>query len=900
MFDLFLNPANMVIGGALISAPIIIHLINRMRFRRVRWAAMEFLLKSQKRNRRRLIIEQLILLALRCLLVLLTGVLLARFLGFSFANFQPRNTLHVVILDDRLSTEDRWRTEEGELKTSFQVGKQIIDKELAHTLNQARTPQRLVLFRLSEPEVRFDRLINDESLRELTAELGRMESPTALHLDMAKGVETAAEILGQNPQDERHLHIVSDFRQEHWTEPEATRLFQTLQSLTQSGVTNHFVDTAHPTRTENQKTALFHDNFAIIELRAETRVAAENMPVQFTVTVANFSPSERKNLRVTIKVNGEERPEGSLTMLSVPPGRTSTTFQVAFNKLGFQTVTAQLELTDKEDGLPSDNLRYAVIEVRRQVPVLVIDGNTSAGDKPGSDLFHVRTLLTSARGFDVVKGTRSDLERPNLDQYPSIYLLNVAELTDNALKNLENYASGGGGVVFFLGDRVNPDFYNKKLYAGGKGIFPAPLAAQPSKELSEEEMQERQLQNLLEPRMQVYIRSETHPIVAEVYKYRNLMTFLNVNRHFPVPRLRWTKLDDHKVEELVTLPNERPATEYAASTQAILDSLPVDDPQFAKFKAGLEYHKRAIRDSLAGKSLYLLANALDALLRDPPISGEPERVRLTEFWDSTDPKVQALRANVEKFKETVQYGDPLVISSHFNRGRVIAFLTTAGKKWNDWAGGNPASVTYPMIMIELQKYLTGVDVEANKNVGETLVLDRSANRYESKLHCYFQDLREAEAARQPGKEGDPVAKRPGMKDLGDVQATSAGERLGFAFHQARKPGVYQFDLAQRNDASGEARTETVAYAFNVDTDGESDLRRAGWAELEKFGTVHTAEPGTYNDTFKRSSDFSESPWIYLAFLIVLVAEQAMAVHLSFHLKESEAQVPARAVRTQAA
>src|SRR5205807_696211 len=115
MFDLFLNPANMAIGGALISSPIIIHLINRMRYRRVRWAAMEFLLKSQKRNRRRLIIEQLILLALRILLILLAGLLLARFLGFSYAGFfQPQNTTHVVLLDDRLSMTDHWKSEEGD------------------------------------------------------------------------------------------------------------------------------------------------------------------------------------------------------------------------------------------------------------------------------------------------------------------------------------------------------------------------------------------------------------------------------------------------------------------------------------------------------------------------------------------------------------------------------------------------------------------------------------------------------------------------------------------------------------------------------------------------------------------------------------------------------------------
>src|SRR5215813_10908675 len=102
--EFFLNPWAMVAGGAMISAPILIHLINRMRFRRIRWAAMEFLLKSQKRNRRRLIIEQLILLLLRILLVLLAGFLVARYL---LAGATGRGTSHVVVIDDTLSMHDR-------------------------------------------------------------------------------------------------------------------------------------------------------------------------------------------------------------------------------------------------------------------------------------------------------------------------------------------------------------------------------------------------------------------------------------------------------------------------------------------------------------------------------------------------------------------------------------------------------------------------------------------------------------------------------------------------------------------------------------------------------------------------------------------------------------------------
>src|SRR5207245_10164986 len=93
--EFFLNPWYMAAGGVMISSPIIIHLINRMRFKRIRWAAMEFLLKSQKRNRRRLIIEQLLLLALRCFLIFLAVMLVSRYLGLSFAGFELQNTPYV-------------------------------------------------------------------------------------------------------------------------------------------------------------------------------------------------------------------------------------------------------------------------------------------------------------------------------------------------------------------------------------------------------------------------------------------------------------------------------------------------------------------------------------------------------------------------------------------------------------------------------------------------------------------------------------------------------------------------------------------------------------------------------------------------------------------------------------
>src|SRR5207248_11783739 len=73
----FLNPL-LLWGIGLTSIPVIIHLLQRRRYRVVRWGAMEFLLLSVKKRSKRLRIEQLLLLLLRCLVILLVVLALCR------------------------------------------------------------------------------------------------------------------------------------------------------------------------------------------------------------------------------------------------------------------------------------------------------------------------------------------------------------------------------------------------------------------------------------------------------------------------------------------------------------------------------------------------------------------------------------------------------------------------------------------------------------------------------------------------------------------------------------------------------------------------------------------------------------------------------------------------------
>src|SRR3954466_8610293 len=97
----FVTPWFFAAGFLLASIPIIIHILNRRRYKTVNWAAMEFLLRAMRKNRRRLKFEQWILLATRCAVMVLIATALARPMGCRDSALArvagQRNGLHVIV-----------------------------------------------------------------------------------------------------------------------------------------------------------------------------------------------------------------------------------------------------------------------------------------------------------------------------------------------------------------------------------------------------------------------------------------------------------------------------------------------------------------------------------------------------------------------------------------------------------------------------------------------------------------------------------------------------------------------------------------------------------------------------------------------------------------------------------
>ena len=926
MLALFLNPGFLFIAGALVSVPIIIHLINRMRYKRVRWAAMEFLLKAQKRTRKRLIIEQLLLLALRCLLIALVGLLVSRFVGCSDANLGGKPNLHLAILDDTLSMQDQWKQADGTSKNCFDVAKtDLLIKKIAKGLSQSKTNERLVILPLSkindpdyQPKV-YEGLNNPDRLKELTQDINEMQ-PSMLHVTMLQGVKVAEKIIGNHADSRVTLHLLSDFRHKDWSHPAGEGLTKELLDLVNKNKDMKIrpIDTVYPPRTAGQGGyPSSRDNVGILDVRPSTRIVGKNMPVQFTIAIKNFSGKQvEAMLLARDEVTGKEMQEVDFSPQNpiklAPSSVTNVTFEKRFNpdiKAGdnhfahvtLRLVNPQMQPLDN-DGLLADNLRHAVVEVRDKVPILVIDGDPKGRDE-GKDSFFISRSLISVPGasYHVVYGDElaggdaaRALERPDLNQFPTIFLLNVRDLKPKQLANLENYVKEGGGVAFYMGPLVNAAYYNKSLYKDGKGIFPAPL-----KETYFPSPNDAALEPKGSDTFQLLIRDDKFPdprnvpifgAMFEEPKHREPLRDLPIRRYFQVARNLW-KPEPGRVFELATMPNDASILVFqetiikdirdGANTRAILA-----DPELKKYHTRFQRHLNDIVELVRPGSearAYHLANKIDFFLTDKGSTQQKELFPdMTEFWASSNDKVQSLKRELTNLRDQVSYGDAFIVAQNFGKGKVVAVMSTAGKDWNDWAGGSAASVLYPTFVWEMQNYLTSQGSEANLSVGANIELALDAEQFKGaqlKMIRHFMKP-QTEKPSERVKAGEQF----GREDHGQIV---------FTMTKNLEPGLYISEVVDEN-APDKPPITVLAHAFNVDTTSEGDLQRVGSEELDREllaksnGQIKLVTPGAPDEALLgKFNDFSESPWLFLILLLVLVAEQALAVHLSFHMKSNE-------------
>lgn len=100
----FLHPILAAAGLGAVAIPVVIHLLMRRRRRPVAWAAMRFLVEAYRAQKRRLLVEQWLLLATRCLLIALVALGIGRLvLGDPGATGRSGPRTVYLVIDDSLT-----------------------------------------------------------------------------------------------------------------------------------------------------------------------------------------------------------------------------------------------------------------------------------------------------------------------------------------------------------------------------------------------------------------------------------------------------------------------------------------------------------------------------------------------------------------------------------------------------------------------------------------------------------------------------------------------------------------------------------------------------------------------------------------------------------------------------
>jgi hypothetical protein len=913
MTDLFLNPWAMLAGVLCISVPIIIHLINRLRYRRVRWAAMEFLLKAQKRMKRKLILQQLLLLFLRILLMLLLGLLLGRYIGLDLSGQDKRSTLHILLLDDSPSMTDGWDTDAGVPTDSFETAKKFAVEQIAANISQATTPQLLEVIRLSDlGNPRSIGRLNAKSTEELGSYLSSLK-PSTVHVPLHQGITRAKELFAnQPPEVGKVLHVLSDFRQPDWSEDgEFTK--NIVSELTTNQAKVYLVDVAHPFRKKDGRgSPLSHDNVSIIELMPSKPVVARSDPVELTLRVKNFGTSELRDVRYEIKVNGLDDKGRSVVFPSLPAGQErSLKVELTFDRVAsesaplerFSLITANL--ASGEPGRMSlDNVRHAVVEVRDRLPILVVEGRPQLRESREGDAFYLRPVFSTViAGYAWNNGTARDLEQSDLGKYSFILLTNVGSVSELAAKRLEEYCRQGGGVGFFLGPDVNAKEYNERLYRNGEGLFPVPLADQPSKELTQEEQLMRRVRF---SQKKFLVRDRTrrsHPALAGLYldergevdkdseKLERVFGFVNIARYWPVPRLgKWR--DDKSVTELYCYPNDQAMSEFEAAIRKVADAIPTEDPAYAKYKELLTKSRNELRSmAISSQPLYRLGGLLDDLLADQTGSGDPTEALLREFW--LNPKMADLKSDTSRLRDIVKFGDPFYLAKEFGAGRVVAFTTTAGETWTNWPTESPASASYTPIMKLMGNYLAGGGTELNRFVGDTLSTTFDQNKVRPTVKRNFMTWELA-----TGQGRNPETALTKIQDLREQSLTAQGDKLVFNFNETANPGAYLFTfqtLKTLGDGTSTEIPDYKAYSCNINSIREGDLRRAAKDDISLNAPGAMFQSAGDSDWVKdlqnKKSDLSEWIWLFILLFLLLLSELMLSVWMSYQsAPESESTI----------
>ncbi|MEZ6318656.1 MAG: BatA domain-containing protein [Phycisphaerales bacterium] len=429
----FLHPAILLAGVLAVAIPIVIHFFMRRRRRPIPWAAMRFLMEAYRKRRRRLTLEQLLLLAARCALLALLGAALARPLIGAGALTGDNPRLLVVLVDNSLTARVRHGDGSTGLERNLAIAARAVE-----ALDPARG-DRAAVISLGAPAAA---VVADPSAD--LASVGRAIASiraTDARADLAGAADLARAVLDAAPDAEALVVVASDLlagsADTDRALPEIAGFERTARVL-----------------APDPAPAIANTSVAALDPARRVLTADEAGGRFVRVQLRRFGAAGEGRSEVTLIDERDARPLGS-GQVAWSAGELDRTVSIPFapDALAAAGAPVSIRAEISSDALGADDVRHASIEPRRSIRVGVV-ARSRVGSAAGLARFTpadwVRLSLAPDESGGAIEPVPIDpvaLDAPRLAALDACIIVDPDALAEGAWSRLGAFARDGGPVI---------------------------------------------------------------------------------------------------------------------------------------------------------------------------------------------------------------------------------------------------------------------------------------------------------------------------------------------------------------------------------------------------------------------------------------------------------------------
>jgi hypothetical protein len=444
----FLNSAFLA-GLAAAVVPLLIHLLNRRRVRKVDFSSIMFLRDLRKSRMRRLELRRWLLLTIRTLMIAFAVLAFARpaLRGDSLAGLGSRARTTAVIGVDLSASmaletangtaQERGRRRLRDIGTLFGDGDELIALPFSgETRPVPETPTAAIA-------PLFDRLAGMETRYSATDATGALNS--------------AATVLAAAHNLNREFYLITDDRRENFTR-------STIDSVagTVKGMKVYLVDVS-------EKQDVF--DLGVTGVSLTDRLLEPKSPFNVTATIKNNADRPIDKVLASLFIDGRRvaQIESSLGPLGTATVNLPGSVDEPGSHTGFVEITP--------DDNPRDNRRYFALTIPDQIRVLL------ASDSPSGRRATALAMAPEVGGNNRVRIDEidsPDLVRQNLFDYDAVLITDWQKPDRLAMEQIIRYVRAGGGVLIAPSFDADTTAWNTLIATPQFGLRLGPPPLEPS------------------------------------------------------------------------------------------------------------------------------------------------------------------------------------------------------------------------------------------------------------------------------------------------------------------------------------------------------------------------------------------------------------------------------------